>query len=177
MEYPRVSIVRGQEVRVQSPGLAGEYGDVFWTLEPVTVYVAGTQIYARIYVGNPTDIDREYLLMATVIRGGALISEFPIKVDDGTWFWVTAGNVVTLPGAFEVAYTDVVLTLNLYERVQNDIVDSVLTALTSTGTGGLPFPPTPPVVGDMLSMMITMMIVVMMMQMMSKAMKGEEEPE
>ncbi len=163
-------------IQIGGQSLAGVYGDVFWTLEPVTVYVAGTQIYARIYVGNPTDIDREYLLMATVIRGSTVISEFPIKVDDGTWFWVTAGNVVTLPGAFEVAYTDAILTLNLYERVENDIVDSVLTALTSTGTGGLPFPPVPPGVDDMLSMMITMMIVVMMMQMMSKAMKGEEEP-
>lgn len=159
-------------VQVRAATLAGTYGDVFWTMEPVMVYVAGSEIYARIYVGNPTDTDREYMLMASVSRIGVLITEFPIKVDDGTWFDVEAGNVVSLPGALEVAYTDVVLTLNLYERVQNDIVDSVASSLISAGIG-LPFPGVPSPI-DNISDLMTMMIFVMMITIMMKAMEGEE---
>lgn len=156
--------------------LVGEYGDVFWSLTPSVVYVAGTELYVRIYAANPTDIDREYMLMAQVSSAGQVITEFPVKVDEGTWFEVEAGSVVSLPGVLLVGYTDVALTLNLYEKEQNDVVDSVSTALTSAGTAGLPALPGIPgiptdTISNILNMMIMLVVVIMMMKMMTKVTK------
>ena len=151
--------------------LAGEYGDVFWTLEPVTTYGPGTELYTRVYVGNPTSTDREYMLMAVVSRAGTTISEFPIVVDNATWFEVQANSVITLPGTLAVGYTDATLTLNLYEKEQNDVVDSVSTELTSAGVPTLP--EIPSISYDTLSSLITAMMVIMMMSMVMKMMSKE----
>ncbi len=163
-------------IQVRPASLVGEYGDVFWSLTPSVVYVAGTELFVRVYVANPTDVDREYMLIASVLSAGQVVSEFPITVDEMTWFTVEADNVVALPGAVRIGYTDAALTLNLYEREQNEIVDSVSTALTSAGTAGLPplpgLPGPPPGGFDMssiMNMMIMVMIMVMIMKMMTKA--------
>ena len=124
--------------RAQQIDLVGDYGDIFWNLPPSMSYVAGSEIHCRIYVANPIDIDREYMIMAALSRGGEILSEFPIKVDEAVWFLVEANNVVSLPGALFLDYSDVALTLNLYERVTDDITDSVSAALTSAGTANLP---------------------------------------
>lgn len=175
MDY---SMIRGQEVRALADSLVGEYGDVFWSLTPSVMYVAGTELFVRIYVGNPTDVDREYMLMVLVSRAGRTITEFPIKVDDGTWFEVGVGSVVNLPGVLKVGYTDVALSLNLYEKEQNDIVDSVSTGLSSVGTAELPplpgfpgAPSAPDTISSMMSLMIAMMMIVMMMKMMKEGIK------
>jgi len=167
--------------QVRAAVLAGEYGDVFWTLEPVTIYAAGTQIYARIYVGNVTDVDREYLLMAVVSRTGAMITEFPIIVDNVTWFEVKSNRAIPLPGVFVLDYTDVILTLNLYEKEQNDIVDSVFTALTSAGTEELTFPPIPKpseptdIFSSIMPLIMLMMVMMMLMPMFKGMAKGVEK--
>jgi len=163
----------------------GVYGDVFWNLMPSLVYVPGTELPCTVYVANPTDEDREYMLALVLSSGGAAIAEYPIKVDDLTWFPVEANSVIGLPGALLLGYSDVALTMSLYEREQNEIIDTVSTALTTTGTSGLPdlpdvpafpdFPGLPPTTGidmsSMVNLMITMMIVVMMMKMMASAAK------
>ena len=162
--------------------LGGVYGDVFWNLMPATAYVAGTELPCTVYVANPTDEDREYMLSLAISRAGAVVTEYPIRVDDLVWFPVEANSVISLPGSLVVGYSDAALIMSLYEREQNEVVDVVSVALTTTGTSGLPqlpeFPGMPPVggnggldMGSIVSLMITMMIVVMMMKMMTGAMK------
>jgi len=152
--------------------LVGDYGDVFWTLEPSLMYVAGTEIFVRIYVANPTDTDREYMLMAVASSGDQELSEFTVKVDDKSWFEVEAESVISLPGALVVDYTDVALTLYLYERSTGKITDSVATALSSRGTEYLPILPGLPSAGfdisSIMNLMLVMVVMVMMMKMVGK---------
>jgi len=155
----------------------GEYGDLFWDLAPSMVYAAGTEFHARIYVANITDVDRQYMLMATVSREDQVLSEFPVTVDGAAWFTVEANNVVSLPGAMTVDYSDAVLTLSLYEKESNQVTDSIFTALTSQGTQyfpqlpGLPQLPTG-ATADMMSPLMTLVVLMMVMMMLSSVMKG-----
>ncbi len=171
--------------------LGGVYGDVFWNLMPSTIYVAGTELPCTVYVANPTDEDREYMLSIAVWRNGSVITEYSVRVDNIVWFPVDADSVISLPGALVVGYSDVALVMSLYEREQGDVVDVVSVALTSTGAAGLPglpgepgetgelplLPPFPGYtpgdpVGSSLSSMISMIITVMMLVMMMKMMMG-----
>ncbi len=153
--------------------LVGEHGDIFWSLPPSLTYAAGSEIHCRIYVANTTDTDREYMLMATISRNGQVITEFPITVDEAAWFTVQADNVVSLPGALVLGYSDAVLTVNLYERETDEIADSVSTALTSAGTANLPvLPGVPAVTSDisgLMNMLVMFMLIAMMMNMMTRA--------
>jgi len=162
-------------VKAQQADLAGEYGDVFWSLSPVLTYVAGSEAHCRIYVANTTDEERQYMLMAELSREGEVIDQFPLKVDGLAWFTVGANNVVGLPGAVILNYTDCALTINLYERETNQITDSVSTALTSQGTANLPVLPGLPAVStetpDIMSTMLIFMVLVMMTTMMTRAVK------
>lgn len=165
------------------------YGDIFWSLSPALVYVPGTEISCIIYVANPTDIDRTYMISAALTTGGATLIEYPIRVDNITEFPVEANSVISLPGSMVMAYSDCALTLRLYEKEQNEVVDTVSAALTTVGAANLPDIPTPglpglpPIYDDvpdgttdtassMLGLMITMIIVVMMMKMMTKMIGG-----
>jgi hypothetical protein len=159
-------------IRAQQADLVGESGDIFWNLSPSMTYVAGSEIHCRIYVANPTDVDREYMMMASLSRNGEVISEFPIRVDEAAWFSVEANNVVNLPGALVLDYTDVALTVSLYEKETNEITDSVSTALTSAGTANLPvlpgIPSTAADTGDIMSMLMMFMVVMMIGTMMTR---------
>jgi len=162
--------------------LGGVYGDVFWNLLPSMAYVAGAELPCIVYVANPTDEDREYMLALTVSSAGSVITKYPVRVDEVTGFPVDANSVISLPGALVVGYSDVALTMSLYEKEENEVVDTVSTALTTAGTSGLPtlpefpeLPGLPPVGGidlnSMLNMMILLVVVVMMMKMMTKVTK------
>jgi hypothetical protein len=157
----------------QQKELVGAYGDIFWDLSPSMTYVAGSEIHCRIYVANPTDVDREYMIMASLTRNGEVVSEFPIKVDEAAWFSVEANNVVNLPGALVLDYTDAALTVSLYERETNEITDSVSTALTSAGTANLPVLPGIPITssdtGDIMSVLMMFIMVMMIGTMMTRA--------
>jgi hypothetical protein len=157
----------------QQTELVGGYGDIFWSLSPSMTYVAGSEIHCRIYVANPTDVDREYMIMASLTRNGEVLSEFPIKVDEVAWFSVEANNVVSLPGALVLDYTDVALTVSLYERETNEITDSVSAALTSAGTVNLPvlpgIPTTSSETSDIMSVLMMFMMVMMIGTMMTRA--------
>ncbi len=163
--------MRGRSV-TRAASLAGDLGDLFWSLGPSVSHPAGGEIFARIYVANVTDDDNQYMLLATVTRGGSKITEFPIRVDGSTWFTVGANSTVRIPSSMEVAYTDVTLTLELYERVSNEATDSVSTALV----GYLPAFPGGPgtAIPDLMSSLIMMMMVIMMMNMIMKTMKKKE---
>ena len=133
---------------------------------PVLTYVAGSEIHCRIYVANTTDEERQYMLMAELSRDGEVIDQFPLKVDSLAWFAVGADNVVGLPGALVLGYTDCALTVNLYERESNTVANSVSTVLTSQGTANLPVLPGLPAVStetpDIMSTMLMFMVLIMM---------------
>lgn len=154
----------------------GKYGDLFWSLAPSMVYAGGAEFHARIYVANTTELDREYMLMASVSRDSQMLSEFPVTVDGAAWFSVEAGSVVSLPGAMMVDYTDAVLTLNLYEKETNEITDSVATVLTSQGTEYFPLlpglPQLPASAADMMSPLMSLIALVMVMMMLSSMTRG-----
>lgn len=166
-------------LQVRAASLVGEYGDLFWSLEPSLLYAAGTEVFARIYVANVTDVDREYMLMAKITRGENVLSEFVVKVDDMAWFEVEANNVITLPGSLTAAYSDAALTLELYERLTGEVTDSVSTALYSQGTQYLPALPGLPGVqagfdmSSIMNLMLIMMVMVMMMKMVGKVAGGK----
>lgn len=158
----------------------GNHGDLFWNVPPSMVYAAGTEFHARIYVANTTEADREYMLMATVSREGQVLSEFPVTVDGAAWFSVGAGDVVGLPGAMTVDYSDVTLTLNLHERVTGEVTDSVTSALVSQESQSYPLLPALPqlvtdAASDMMSPLITLATLMMVMTMLSGAMKEAGE--
>ena len=118
--------------------LGGTYGDVFWSLMPSTVYVATTELPCTVYVANPTDEDREYMLSLAVWRDGSVITEYTVRVDDLVWFPVDADSVISLPGALVVGYSDAALVMSLFERERGEVVDVVSVALTSSVSAGLP---------------------------------------
>ena len=158
----------------------GKYGDLFWNLAPSMAYATGAEFHARIYVANTTDVDREYMLMAAVSKDDQVLSEFPVTVDGAAWFSVGAGDVVSLPGAMTVDYSDVVLTLNLYERQTSDITDSVSTVLLSQESQYFPLLPALPqlvtgAASDMMSPLITLVTLMTVMMMLSGVTKGAGE--
>jgi len=158
----------------------GKYGDLFWNLAPSMVYAAGMEFHARIYVANTTGVDREYMLMATVSRGEQVLSEFPVTVDGAAWFSVGAGDVVSLPGAMTVDYSDAVLTLSLHERATGEVTDSISTVLISQEGQYYPLLPALPqlvteAASDMMSPLITLVTLMTVMMMLSGVMKGAEE--
>ena len=159
-------------VKPQQASLVGDYGDIFWNLFPSISYAAGGEIHCRMYIANPTDVDREYMMMAKLTRGSEVLSEFPVKVDEAAWFSVEANNVVTLPGALVLNYTDCVLTVSLYERETNEVTDSVSTALTSAGTANLPvlpgIPSAPSDTGNIMNTIMMFVVIMMMMTMMTR---------
>ena len=154
----------------------GKYGDLFWSLAPSMVYAGGAEFHARIYVANTTEIDRQYMLMASVSRDSQVLAEFPVTVDGASWFTVEAGSVESLPGALTLDYTDAVLTLNLYEKETNEITDSVATVLTSQGTEHFPqlpgLPQLPAGATDMMSPLTSLIALVMVMMMLSGMIRG-----
>ena len=171
------------------PDLVGQYGDLFIDLPPTIAYAPGTELVCDIYVANPTDVDREYMMMITVatVEGKAL-AEYPIKVDNGLRFVVEAHNVLGLPGAIACEYTDAVATFNLYEREFGGITDSTSVVLVSAGTDlstpapALPFLPAPSTTtpGFDWSGIISIMAMAMMMGMMltmTRGMFGEKQRE
>ena len=158
----------------------GKYGDLFWNLAPSMVHTAGMEFHARIYVANTTEVDREYMLMAAVLRNEQVLSEFPVTVDGAAWFSVGAGDVVSLPGAMTVDYSDALLTLNLYEKATGDNTDSIATVLVGQESQYYPLLPALPqmvtgAASDMMSPLITLVTLMMVMMMLSGVTKGATE--
>jgi hypothetical protein len=73
--------------------MSGELGDIFWDLPPVVSYVTGMDLGCSIYVANPTEVEKEYALMARLTRNETLISEEALPVFGYTWFKVAPGAI------------------------------------------------------------------------------------
>lgn len=165
---------------VRTLALYGTYGDVMWSLGSVVPYIPDTEIPVRLYVANLTDVDREYMLMVSVSSADTVLSEFTFKIDGAAWFTVNANDVVSLPGSIVSDYTDVVLTLQLFERESGIITDSVSTVLIVTPGEEqyLPVLPGLPTIGGIgLDSLIFAMIMIMMIKMMTKTMEEDKEKE
>jgi len=156
------------------------YGDIFWTLESGMPYVAGVEIFADVFVANPTDTDRNYMLMAKATRGDTVLATFPVTVNGLSWFEVPTDDVVNLPGTFCIDYTDVALTLELTDEETGLVVSSVSVALTSSGTEqypilpGLPGQVTPTPVTDVFASMGPLIVLLMLGVMTASMARGEK---
>jgi len=149
-------------------------GDVFWDLPTWVYYTAGYDLGCIIYVANPTDAAKEYMLMTKTSRSGALINEGTIQVHGLAWFTVEPGDFIRLYGTMNFSETGVNLTVDLIEKVTEEVVDSVSTILVQPspamppgwdGAGGL----------DWMSLLMMMMVIMMMSTMMKSVSETEEE--
>jgi len=154
------------------------YGTVFWDLPSGQAYVGGVQLFCKVFVYNPTSVDRNYMLQGKATRGEATLSQVSITVNNQSWFTVPAGDILAMPGVFTVDYTDVAFILELVEEETGEVVDSISTALTSSGTeqypvlpglpGQIPSTPTTDVMNLMLPIIMLMMLGTMMVPMFKK---------
>ncbi len=143
--------------------MAEKLGDILWDLAPVLVYIAGVEIHARVLVANPTEADREYMLMVRLLQDTQPVSEGAVKVNGGAWFSVMAGDVGIIEGMMRAEFTDVTMAMELYERESGEVVDSVSAALVSPQTAGITItiPGMPPAQPDYMSQMMPMLMLML----------------
>jgi len=146
--------------------MAQKLGDIFWDLQPVVVYTPGVEMYARVLVHNPTQADRQYMLMVRLVRDTTPISEGALKVNGGAWFSVMAGDVATIEGMMAAEYTDVYMSMDLYERESGAVVDSVTSMLISPSAAGvsitLPTPEAPATGPDLMGQLMPLFMLLLM---------------
>ena len=155
--------------------MSGELGDIFWDLPPVVTYVAGLDLGCSIHVANPTDLAKEYALMAQLTRGETVISEEALPVFGYTWFKVEPGDSVKLNGALRFNESDADLAVLLVEKETQEVTDSVLTRLMQFAASALPPWPGSTNTGTGWGSMLGMMLPVMMLGLVAVVMKPKPE--
>ncbi len=156
----------------------GELGDIFWDLPPWIVYSPGYDVGCSIYVANPTEVEKEYALMARLSSNETVISEEALPVFGYTWFKVAPGDFVRLYGAFRFEETNADLAVLLVERETEEVTDSISTLLVAPSTSALPptWPGTPGTsTGFDWSSMLMMMVPVIMLGMVAPALQPEKK--
>ena len=157
----------------------GELGDIFWDLSPWVVYSPGYDVGCSIYVANPTEVEKEYALMAQLSSNDTLISEEALPVFGHTWFTVAPGDFIRLYGAFRFEETDVDLVVLLVERETEEVTDLISTRLVGPSVSALPptWPGAPGATetGFDWSSLLMAMFPVMMLGMVAPALKPEKE--
>jgi len=170
---------------MQSSVMSGSLGDIFWDIAPLIAYSPGFDLGCNLYVANPTEVEKEYALMAKLTRDTTAISEEAIPVFGYTWFKVDPGDFITLKGALRFTESNADLTLSLIERETGEVTDAVATRLLAPTTSALPPTwPGAPGTGEtgtdwssMLSMMMPMLAFVMLGMVMVSAVKPRKEKE
>jgi hypothetical protein len=161
--------------------MAGELGDIFWDLPPWFTYTPGYDIGCSIYVANHSDEEKEYALMARLIRDTTVLSEEALPVFGFTWFKVEPNDFIRLYGALRFAESDCDLTVFLVERETEEVTDSVTTKLVAPTTAGALPPSWPGAPGSTGTDWASMLMPVMMMGMLGivtvSALKPEEKKE
>jgi hypothetical protein len=157
--------------------MAGKVGDIFWDLPPWITYTAGYDLGCNIYVANPTDIEKEYALVARLSRDTVKISEEAIPVFGYAWFKVDPGDFITLKGALRFSESNADLTISLIERETQEATDSVVTRLVAPSISSLPpgWPGAPTTTTDWMSMMMPLMMMAMLGMVMVSAFRPKEE--
>lgn len=157
--------------------LSGTLGDIFWDLPAAVSYPAGSELGCTIYVANPTDVPRDYCLIARLYSDSTLVSEEAITVYGHTWFTVDAGDFVSLHGAMRFEDSDVLLSLDLIERETGEVANSVKTNLISTYGVPANWPTGPTIAGmDLSSLMMLIMMIVIGTMAISNMSEEEEKP-
>ncbi|MFC1970666.1 hypothetical protein ACFLV0_01840 [Chloroflexota bacterium] len=160
--------------------LSGSQGDVFWDLAPSIVYSPGSELGCVIYVANPTDEAREYLLMSRLSVDGTVVAEEAVKVFGHAWFSVDPGELVKLLGALKFDESDVTMSVMLIERTSEEIADIVSTYLVSPETAATPgwpgvWPGGPSQVSTDMSWLAAMMLMAMAGMMVGTLTEPEED--
>jgi len=124
-----MSMAIPQEDTLMAAALSSAKGDLFWDMFPYVYYIPGSEMFCSIFVVNPGDEDREYLLMARVSSSETVISEDALKVNGNAWFAVDAEEKVSLQGCLVLEESDVTLDILLYEKESGEVVDQVTTHL------------------------------------------------
>jgi hypothetical protein len=157
----------------------GELGDIFWDLPPWIIYSPGYDVGCSMYVANPTEVEKEYALMARLSSNETAISEEALPVFGYTWFKVAPGDFIRLYGAFRFDETDVDLAVLLVERETEEVTDSVSTRLIGPSVSALPptWPGAPGATdtGFDWSSLLMMMLPVMMLGMVVPALTPEKK--
>lgn len=162
--------------------MSGELGDIFWDLPSWMIYTPGFDVGCTIYVANPSEVAKEYTMMAVLSREGRVISETALPVYGHAWFTVEPGDFIRLRGAFRFDETDCDLTVHLVERETEEAADSVAIRLASGATTSA-YPPWPGAPGtpgtstDWMSALFPVMMMGFLGMTMVKAVRPEEEKE
>jgi hypothetical protein len=161
--------------------MAGKVGDIFWDLAPWIVYSPGFDIGCSIYVANPSDMAKEYVLMARLSRDTTKISEEALPVFGYTWFTVEPHDFAVLKGALRFNESNADLTVSLIERESEEVADSVATRLIAPTTSALPpaWPGTTTTTdwSSMLGMMMPLLMMGMFGMVVVSAFRRKEERE
>lgn len=155
--------------------MSGELGDIFWDLPPALSYVAGLDLGCSIYVANPTEIEREYALIARLYKGETLISEEALPVFGYTWFKVEPGDFIKLNGALRFSESDASLMVLLVEKDTEEVTDSVSTHLVQVSSSVLPPWPGSTATTTDWSSMLGFMLPFLMLGIMAVALKPQSE--
>jgi hypothetical protein len=161
----------------QAGVMSGSQGDIFWDLAPWIVYSAGFDLGCNIYVANPTDVEKEYALIAQLTRNTVKISEEAIPVFGYAWFKVDPGDFVTLKGALRFSDSNADLTVSLVERETQEAIDSVVTTLVAPSVSALPprWPGVPATTTDWMSLMMPLMMMAMLGMVMVTTFRPKEQ--
>ena len=155
--------------------MSGKLGDIFWDLSSIVTYIAGLDLGCSIYIANPTEIAKEYALIARLSRNETLISEEALPVFGYTWFKVEPGDAVKLNGALRFSESDADLVVLLVEKETQEVSDSVSTRLLQFSTSALPPWPGSTSTGTDWSSLLGMVLPMMMLGMVAIVMKPAAE--
>ncbi len=158
--------------------MSGTLGDIFWDLPPVVTYIAGFDLGCSIHVANPTEAEKEYMLMARLSRGETVISEEALPIFGYTWFKVAPGDSIKLNGALRFNESDADLAVLLVEKESEEVTDSVATRLLQLSSSALPPWPGSTTTGTSWGSLLGIMLPVMMLGMVAVVLKpGTEKKE
>jgi len=156
-----------------SSGLVGALGYFYWDLPTKVEYVAGTRLQCSLYLGNATGDEHSYMLRTLLYKGGVLLSEDVITVNNKTWFTLDSWQYATIPTAIIAEDSDATLVTEMVEKETGEVTASAATQLMQPSVAELPIwgelPPTAApttTTTDITSVMVVMMVMVMMMTMM-----------
>jgi hypothetical protein len=103
--------------------------EIFWDLPPRLSYIAGTNLWYRVSVFNPSRDRKEYMLMLRTFAGERQITEDAITVNGMVWFPIAGRDRVVLDGVSAVDTTNVLLVIQLIERESQQVVAEAATFL------------------------------------------------
>ena len=112
-------------------------GELFSDLTYQVSYLPGAELFCRLFVFNPTDMGRNYMLMGKTSVDNTVISEIPIKVNGKVWFGVEAGQKRDLQGIVVAGESNALLTIYLYEQETGEAIDLVQTFLVIPSSGSI----------------------------------------